>query len=213
MTARRCFDMRTPSQRRGLTLIELMLALTITVMISGAVAAMLAAVASGVDARQDQRSVILRAGAAQARLSSYIVPSRAVLNASPHTLVLWANDNRPGGTIHASELRWIEFHENQGVVTVSYFELPDGWSDKQRYIGDMEYAQTANFASVRNILDGAGVLRTVELIDGLEDVSFRVDSPVLSAQLVGFVLVFETRQDPVRVRLTTSIRQHTVPEK
>ena len=57
---------------RGLTSIELMIALTITALIAAAIAGMLTAVSDGVYTRGDARSVMVRANAAQTRLSAYI---------------------------------------------------------------------------------------------------------------------------------------------
>ena len=65
--------------RRGMTLIELLIALAITAMVAAAIAAMLSAVTNGERSRRDNRGYIVRTHAAKARtllLSRFLRDSR-----------------------------------------------------------------------------------------------------------------------------------------
>src|SRR5438552_9817226 len=87
---------------RGLTLLELLLAMTITVMIGAGMVAMLGAVNSGVGDRRDTRLTMMRAAAARSRITDYLGPSRCVLAISGANLTLWLADTRKSGTVHAT---------------------------------------------------------------------------------------------------------------
>ena len=65
-----------------------MLALTITTMIAGAIAAMMATVSAGVTTRRDSRGIMVRAHAAVSRLSAYVVPARCALDQNREVFVL-----------------------------------------------------------------------------------------------------------------------------
>ena len=65
--------------RRGLTLIELVLALAITAMVAAAIAAMVGAITSGEMSRRDNRDTIVRTYTATTRLSAYIASCMSVL--------------------------------------------------------------------------------------------------------------------------------------
>ncbi len=111
--------------RRGLTLIELMLALAITAMVAAAISGMLTAISTGEHLRRDNRSFIMRAHAAKTRLGAYVAKSRCVLDANGGDTVLWLEDSRGSGTVHASEIRWLIFNSVDGTLDVHFVDLPD----------------------------------------------------------------------------------------
>ncbi|MCL4211553.1 MAG: hypothetical protein HRU76_05770 [Phycisphaeraceae bacterium] len=200
--------------RRGLTLIELMLALTITVMISGAIASMMAAIAAGVETRQDVRGTMVRASAASGRLGAYVAGSRCILSASATDLVLWLRDSRESGTVHASEVRWILYDPAGGGYDVLYVRFPDEWTDLQCDQADQEYAANADWNAVLNFYDDLGYVAMTRLVDGLESVEIAIDhANPLSARLASFLLSFAAESGAQQVRVSESIRLHEPPVK
>ena len=84
--------MRTRSRRRGLTLIELLLALAGTAFVGAAVASMLVAVSYGTRADKDMRTLVVKHKTIDARLSGAIRASCTVLEQSDDLLILWMYD-------------------------------------------------------------------------------------------------------------------------
>jgi hypothetical protein len=196
-----------------LSLLELLLALTITVMVSAAIAAMLGAVSSGVGSRRDTRSVMVLASAAQTRLSAYIVLSRCILNVEGANMVLWVNDDRPGGTVHATELRWLKFDPAAGAINVSFVRFPAGWSQAACDLEDQEYPSTANWESVLASYTASGWVKTQPLVDQLVGVTITTDQPLATASRhVMFRLDVEADEAPVPITAAASIREHALPQ-
>ena len=92
----------------GLTLLEVILALAVTVIVGTAAATMLYAASSGTSTQSDMRSVLMRHAQAADRLSSAVRSSRMVLDRGPNYLVLWMREERPNNRPNVSELRRIE---------------------------------------------------------------------------------------------------------
>ena len=85
---------RHAGTRRGFTLLETILAISITAMVGAGIATMMAVLGSDASMQYDLRSVLVRSSAAQSRLSAYIAPARCLLEADAGALVLWFDDSR-----------------------------------------------------------------------------------------------------------------------
>jgi hypothetical protein len=201
---------RTPT-RHGLTLLELMLSLAITVMVAGGVAAMLGAVSSGVELRRDTRSHMLHANAAQIRLAAYIHPSLCILDATDTDLTLWFNDARPSGTVHTREIRWLRFDENDGIIRVFRVQFPDDWTNNQILTQEREMSPSTNWDGVFDYYQSQGWMAQTVLLDGLAsvDIALNRDNPQQSKQ-VTFRLQAGEAQTPTLV--SASIKSHRSPQ-
>ena len=200
------------SDRRGLTLVEMMLALSITVMIAGAIASMMAAVSRGVGAKRDTRSVMVRANAAQARLASYLAPSRAVLASDDDMLVVWFNDQRKSNTIHGSEIRWFFFDSNAGAIEVYHVAFPANWGKQQKTTADHEHPSNADWIEVLKEYESQNLIGSVRLVDGISDYIIELDKNApLDSRIVSFDFDFETHAGFDRVRQTFMLRKHYSP--
>lgn len=200
-------------RHRGLTLIEMMMSLVITSLIASAIAVMLGAVTSGIVTRRDARSTMVAAHAAQSRLSAYVAPSRCVLSAEPERIVLWLNDSRQGDTVHATEIRWIEFVAAEQALDVHYIEFPEAWGQTARDLQDREHAAGSDFWTVLAGYDAKGLTATRRLVAGLDSVSIAVNGPTQQASDVCFSLDFDTQQGSRTVHVGAAIRLHAAPAK
>ena len=200
------------TRRRGLSLLELLLALMITVLVAAAIAGMLGAVSSGVGARRDTRVLMVLGDAAESRLSSYIAPSRCVLAADATSLVLWFNDARQGDTVHASEVRWLSYDATEHVINVSYVHFPADWSQAAKDLEDKEFPANSDWNAVLASYRASGWTSTQPLIDTIQSLIIRTDTPaVLDSRHITFEIEFESEIGSATVTVAGTIRQHDTP--
>ena len=201
----------TPT-RRGLSLLELLLALSITAMVATAVSAMMSAVITGVSTRRDSRSLMVRANAAQTRLAAYITPSRAVLDSDGSTLVLWLEDARDGGTVHATEVRWLKHDASKGTIDVCFVDFPDAWQQTAKDLADRQYVRDADWMAVLNSYNSNGWVSSLTLVDGLERLTVRLDAAEpLDSRHVDYELDFTTSGGSLPTHVSATVRLHRPP--
>lgn len=197
--------------RFGLTVVELMLALSITVIMGAAITAMLRAVSVGVETNRDSRSHMLQANAAQMRLSAYIAPSLCVLGADGVNLTLWFKDARRSATVHSTELRWLRFDESSGTLSAYAVAYPSQWTETQKLIVEREYAATTDWEVVFTTYEGNGWLHEIPLVDGLNGASLSLDhSDPQEARHVTYRLT--TSDANVATLVSASLRVHRKPQ-
>lgn len=194
-----------------MTLIEVMLAVTITAMVAGAIAGMMAAVSAGVTKKRDTRAVMVRANAAQVRLSAYVVPARCVLDVPADGVVVWLNDSREGGTVNISEVRWLFYDATSEAIAAFYVVFPDDWTEAQKSSADRSYPTSTNWKSLLSSLKTAGVIETTRLVDGLGAVAVTSARADLDTRVVNFDLSFETGAGATVVRVAPAVRRHRPP--
>jgi autotransporter adhesin len=115
--------MRIHKHYAGLTLLELMLAVAGTALVSAAIAAMTSAVTHGTDSRTDLRTLLVRQKTITARLTAAIRSSTKVLAANDDGIVLWINDENASGTPNLSEIQRIV--RDAGSKEMLSFTAPD----------------------------------------------------------------------------------------
>ncbi len=197
---------------RGLTMLELLLALSITALVAAAIAAMMGAVTSGITTRRDSRALMVRANTAQTRLAGYITPCRSFLAADGSGVVLWLDDARESNTVNASEIRWLSYDGAAGTLDVLFVNFPAGWSEVERLMADQAYPPTADWNAVRAEYDGNGWLTRITLVDGIDSFSASTDQPTaLDSRHVTFGLDFRVDETTAAVRLFGTIRLHQPP--
>lgn len=203
---------RQQTIRRGLSLLELLLATMITTMVAGAIAAMLWAVATGVGSRNDSRAAMVRANAANARLGSYIMPARCVLGVYPNNgIALWLDDSRESGTVHATEIRWILYDDQTESLNVYFVQFPDDWAQAAKDLADLEYVEGSDWITVLETYQTAGQIAAVPLVDALNGVTAVADDSALDAQSVYFDLELQTSAGTKPIRIASTIRYHERP--
>jgi prepilin-type N-terminal cleavage/methylation domain-containing protein len=198
---------------RGMTLLELMLAMSITAMIGAAIVGMLGAVSTGVGARRDNRSTMVQAAAARSRLSSYLAPARCLLGVNNGDVTIWLDDSRESGSVHGSEIRWLRFDPSAQTISVFYVRFPDGWSQAACDLADDEHDAAGNWDSVLDMYAAKGLIDSMTLMDRVDSVAIQTNKPQPhDAQHLIFQLGLTTDAGSVAVSIPATISQHQVPE-
>ncbi len=156
-------------------MVELMLAMSITAVMGVALTAMLSAISAGMDARHDTRTHLLQANAAQIRLAAYIKPSLAILDSDGSDVVLWFDDSRRSGTVHATEIRWLLYNEDEGTIIMFRVQFPSDWTLNQKLVADREYAPSTDWMAVYREFRQNEWITGFVLVDGLDDVAVSFD--------------------------------------
>lgn len=203
---------RSRRTRRGFTLLELLLALTVTALVGAAISAMLSAVTTGVSTRQDNRSVMVRANAAANRLGAYVAPSRSMLAAGPTDLVVWFADSRESDTVHATEIRWLKFDAVENEMVVYYVQFPALWTQTAKDLADTEYVMTSDWDDVLATFEASGWVVSMPLVDGIDGVTITLnDANAMDAQQVSFLLDFQTTDGSIDVGVASTLVYHDPP--
>ena len=134
--------------QRGLSLLETLLAISITAVIGVAISALMAAAANSLSSRDDGRSTAIRLATTNIRLGAYIAPSLCVLDKSNNHITLWFEDSRTSNTVHASEIRWITFDSEAKILSVKFVDFPENWSQSMVDEADFECNSLTDYASV-----------------------------------------------------------------
>jgi len=201
--------------RRGLSMLELIIALSVTALIGAATVGMLNAVSVGVDTRHDYRSVTIRSHHAQSRLAAYVTPGRCVLHRGNNALVLWFDDNRKNDMINISEVRWLVYDPDEGEIVVYYITYPNWMTETQKLIYDQRHRANSDWMELLETYQSHPRLGmgSTKLIDGLALAGARLDTgnDVLAARHVTFHLTFETRSGEYETIASAAIRNHAEP--
>lgn len=127
-------------RRRGLTLVELMLGLIVTVIIGGAVASMLFAVTRASDEQRDLRALVAKDKRVQHATTAAIRTGRTILDAEATRLVLWYRDDNEDLAIDAGELRVLDY--DAGADVLRWYE-PNDTMPPTVYTGGEDFAEVA----------------------------------------------------------------------
>lgn len=199
--------------RRGLTLLELMLSIAVTAIIGVGIAGMLGGMTAGIDTRRDVRGFMINASAAQVRLSAYIAPSRCVLSQYRGDLILWFQRSRVDNVVYASEVRWLLFDEQRNAIRIFRVEFPDDWSEAEKQLADNQYPANANWYDVLDSYADNGWVSGYDLIDGIESVSIALDDDtVLESRHVSYRLVLAGATHELEMTVASTIHQHEQPD-
>jgi len=201
--------------RRGLTLLEMILAIGITATIGAAIASMMAAVSNGLTSRDDGRRTAVQLATTQVRLAAYIAPSRCVLDKSDSAITIWFDDNRESNTVHASEIRWLEFDEFNNAFVVKFVDFPEAWSQSMIDAADIECNELTNYVSLLATLESSQLINTFNLIDAMDTCAIWTDDSNHQAAIrICIRFSLQTRFGGTCDALfDESIRQHLPPQE
>jgi hypothetical protein len=201
--------------RRGLSLLEMTLAISITAIIGTAIASMMAAAANSLTSKDDGRQSAIRLATTQIRLSAYIAPSRCLLEKNNEQITLWLDDTDESKTINASEIRWIQFEELSSKLTVKFVDFPEEWSQSMIDDADIECDSLTNYELVLASFESSNFIDTIPLVDSIRSCNFwmNTNDPFEATQItIRFSLEssFGTTNDSV---IDETIRLHQPPSE
>lgn len=203
---------RTRCERRALSMLELLLAITITGVVAMAITGMLGAVSTGVESSRSARSVMILANAAASRLSAYITPSRCILGVDGSNVTLWFDDSRESATVHATEVRWLVFDADAGEYSVHYVQFPSSWTKAACELADNEHPADSNWSAVLAAYTAKGWIASRALVDQLASVNITVDgNTAQNSRVLSIEFGFETETSAASVTMASSLTQHTAP--
>lgn len=157
-----------PRARPGLTLVELMLALSITVITGLAMVTATSAVARGITGINAARSALQRAHAAHARLRAYTEPGRCFLAwDATRGFAMWLHDDRANDLVNLTELRVFWFDDAAGTLSVERVTFPDGWPDEDYEAVDVELSSGTDMFAAIESMRALGYTQTEVLADGV----------------------------------------------
>ncbi len=129
-------------RRSGLTLVEMMLAMSITAMVGLALTTMLSSVAYSTTSQAQLRRSNVRGKVLSTRIDTAIRSSKMVLAQGNDFLVLWMGDSRRNGVPNLSELRRIQRDDATGTLTS--YKAPSGLSE----VNDTPYSPADDFGTI-----------------------------------------------------------------
>ena len=201
-----------PVVRRGITLVELLMAIAITSMITAAVGSMISAVARSQEFENDRRESTIRAQALSARLASYIAPALCVLDNQPKSFVLWFDDSKQSNTVHGTEIRWVNFDSLSGTVELRYVDFPAGWSQLQKDEYDTVFPIDSDWWAVKQYYEALGFISMIRLSDGVSDFQVGYDpATTKSKKILTFTVTFTGQTTNHDIVSSTSIRDYQEP--
>lgn len=172
------------ARRRGLTLVELLLALAILSLISLTTGVMLSAVAYGTDSDRDIRALVARNKMLSARITAALRGSGMVLEVGSNSdgtwAVLWERDLDGNDVPSLLEIRRLEYDAAAG--TLASHAAPDGTTD-------VVYTLSDDFLVITDALMGtASFTETLwaQDVTGFE-ISHRLSDPQLE-KLISYQL-------------------------
>ncbi len=204
---------RAAARRSGMTLLEFLLALMVTALISAAMGGMVTAVARATELDQHTRETTVRSQAVMVRLASYVTPCRCVLASDSTSLVVWLDDQREGETIQATEVRWIKYDEATGAIELHYIKFPDSMTQVERDLLDVElpFATTDWWATLASY-EALTYTAHVRLCDGVANLNiYRATTTDQAKRLVTFTITFDESIGGATVVTASSVQDWKEP--
>lgn len=205
---------RTTTTRRGLTVIELMIALAITMIIGAALAAVLTTISRVTAHDRDARTASLRAHAVQIRLQAYSETGLCAVQVNRRSdFVLWLEDADSGGTINPTEVR-IFTTTDDGDLVCERYTPPEELTPEQLAAADAPVPAATDFFTLMEAHRAAGHTTRAVIGDGLSnpDLAFDTATPAEASRLrYSFRQTFPSGASSNNL-VALALSNHTTPE-
>jgi hypothetical protein len=182
-----------PTTRRGLTLLETLIALSITVITGMAIASVTTAVARGMTGLNTARSALQRAHAVHVRIRAYTDPALCVLDYDDKKgFAVWLDDSRTNDKVNLSELRVFWFSADDQTISVERVVFPDGWDPADYVKHDTTLSSVDDPFVMMEAQRDLGYTRTEVIADAVDTIAMEWPTNDI--------------QDAGRVRLQLAVR-------
>ncbi|MEE2680965.1 MAG: prepilin-type N-terminal cleavage/methylation domain-containing protein [Planctomycetota bacterium] len=204
-------------RRRGMTLVELIMALAIACLVGSGVVAMTESVARVMVDGRIQKENTTASATASSRLAMIVAPSNCPLLLTPSLVACWGSDTHRDGRIQASELRWIRFDGETGTLHLDQLSFPEGFGPRDMELSNRTLAYDEDFARFRRQLLAEGLLDSRLLLDGLAGVELAmtpqsITQPIEQNRISWRLLWSEDGAPNSEVLITTAIHAPRIPE-
>lgn len=163
---------RRATSRPGLTLLETLIALSITVITGMAIASVTTAVARGMTSVNTARSALQRAHAAHVRIRAYTDPALCVLDWDQNKgFAVWLDDSRANAKVNLSELRVFWFNADDKTISVERVVFPDGWEPAEYVKRDTTLTSVDDSFVMMEAQRSLGYTRTEIIADSVQALS------------------------------------------
>lgn len=180
--------------RPGLTLLELLIAVSITVIAGLALTTVLTTIARGMTSSTESRSALQRAHAAYVRTRAYSDPALCLLQHDPDQgFAIWLNDAKVNNVVNLREFRCFWFHADTQSITIERVEFPEQWSEELKVSSDIALDKDHDFLAEMEVQRGLGNTVSETLCDGVRNWSVAHDA--VSAQDAGLFRLTLTMND------------------
>lgn len=162
-------ERRARARRRGLTTLELLIAIAITSITGLAIATVLTATARGLTWSTESRSALQRAHAAYVRIRAYTESSLCLVDhLEDQGFAVWIEDSRPGGKVNLTEYRVFWFEPGDGTLVMERVVFPSTWTPEMVEAEDAAVSVGADFL-MRMVEERAqGYTVREAIVDGVE---------------------------------------------
>ena len=163
-------------KRRAFTLIEVLIASSITTVVAGAVIGTIKAVTDITIALDASAHAMARLARAEARVADHVNRARMVLSQTSTEVLLWL----PTETFSASAILVDDYDTIQGNELAWYVMKPATKTLYLCYLTDRTnrtvYSMNTNWTSLLNSLSVQGKLTEIPVLEGIVSGGFRVES-------------------------------------
>ncbi len=165
-----------PTTRRALTVVELTLALAITLVIGAALAAVLTTISQVTTHDRDARTASLRAHAVQIRLQAYSESALCVLQSNEDgDFVVWLEDEDAAGSVNPTEIRVFRTDEGGNLICERYTP-PDTLTPEELDTANAPVPAATDFFTLMDAYRAADQTMQAILADGLSENALAFDT-------------------------------------
>jgi type II secretory pathway pseudopilin PulG len=157
--------------RRGLTTLELLVALAITSITGIGVAMVITSVSRGVSIMNDTRAAMQRAAASHVRLRAYSDTALCLLEHDARGFALWVHDERSNGQVNVSELRIFWNATDEGEIRTEFVRFPETMDDEALALADIVVSSSEDPFEAMLTQRSLGFTEQTVLADGVDDVA------------------------------------------
>jgi prepilin-type N-terminal cleavage/methylation domain-containing protein len=185
---------RTHSNRRAVTLIELLLAIAITAMVAMGVASMMTTVSTVAVSDREARSALLRSLAVREAVRAYVEESLCVLQVSGDetAIAVWLEDDLGPGLVNILEMRVIRFDSATNSIVADRVVFPDAWHAVQKQSANAIVTSVMDPIAMVDAFAGLSMTARTTLASGIADASWGLSEA--------------TARDATRARLRFSLQ-------
>lgn len=182
---------RANPSRPGLTLLELLLAVSITAMVGLAMTTVMTSVARGLTSTKSERSALTRVHAAYVRLRAYTDPALCLLqHDATRGFAIWLEDSKPGATVNLREMRAFWFDPASGRLTAERVKFPAAWPPELQDSFDIDLSPGADFLAEMKTQRTLGYTSEQTITDQMNGFTLAFDN-ILTQKNRRFRLTFQ----------------------